>query len=58
MCPLAGKPRLSLGLTDELAEVVGWTEVLDQCMVGLTVLQPEFCRANVEGGSVLLGNDW
>ena len=40
------KPRLSLGETTELAEeVASWREVLDQCTVGLTVLQPEFCEA-------------
>ena len=40
------KPRLSLGETTELAEEVAcWREVLDQCTVGLTVLQPDFCEA-------------
>ena len=57
VCPVGGKgggrkkersvkPRLSLGETTELAEEVAcWREVLDQCTVGLTVLQPDFCEA-------------
>ena len=40
------KPTLSLGETTELAEEVAcWREVLDQCTVGLTVLQPDLCEA-------------
>ena len=57
VCPVGGKgggrkkersvkPRLSLGETTELAEEVAcWRELLDQCTMGLTVLQPDFCEA-------------